>query len=165
MKKDFILLGKAKTDILKAQELSGKSLVISVNDSYLLYKIKPDVIVFQDRTPEYKCLWVSHHLIRADEGHLHNIEKWQTFNKTLQPDFDKPETLCFYPYTGVAALQWAIKQNPESISIFGFGFECNHNYANGIKFDREAYTLSVYKKNIEKLCKQAEFEGIKLNWC
>lgn len=164
MKKNIIILGKAQTDTEKARELIENSLVVSVNNSFQFYEINPDVIVFQDRTPEYKCLWVSHHLIRADEGHLHNIKDWQTFKKTLRPDFDKPETLCFYPYTGVAALQWAIKQNPESISIFGFGFECNHNYANGEKFDREAYTLGVYKKNIEILQRKAEFEGIELHW-
>ena len=110
MKKNIIILGKAQTDTEKARELSENSLVVSVNNSFQFFGINPDVIVFQDRTPEHKCIWVSHHLIKADEGHLHDVKDWQTFKKTLQPDFDKPETLFFLSYTGVAALQWAINR-------------------------------------------------------
>jgi hypothetical protein len=160
----IVVLGKAQADIKQAQEVARGALVVSANYAYTFYDLKPDVVVWQDRAVKvFDALAVTTDIKYNEQSHLWNYKEWQRFKKTAKPT-EKEDELCFYPYTGVAALHWAVRQKPQEINVFGYSFGLMHDYQNGESYAREQYTNNCYKSNILIIKCMAEMQGTSIIW-
>lgn len=167
MTNKWVVFGKAPFDKNKLKNYNFSEYnTICVNDTFVYYpEIKFDYIIFSDFS--YKHLFNIGYDVKYIFPKSRSIIKYaKTHNKLnlLHYEYNKDtkictdntkKNLCCCPYTGLAGINYAIKQNADEILLVGFDFGENHNYINGVEQKRNKDKANIYrqqKKEFEDIC-------------
>ena len=155
----MLILGSspAPDTVEKVKHIKGRE-IMSINGAYRYYKdIKIDHLIWQD-APYYKApnLITKEIMFCKQDG-----GEW--FYNVQKPDLDKDsKNLCFYPYTGVAGIDYCFKKGYNDVILAGFTFGRYHNYPNK-KQMRDRGTLSLYIRNVKELMKVIKIYSLQKN--
>lgn len=149
----MLILGSCPTDeaIAKARRLAKNNQVLSVNSAFKYYDIKPDFQICQDLVLNAADKIITKEVLTSDYNLRGLGNKIEWFFNVQKPDLNKDSrNLCFYPYTGVAAIDYCFKKGYNKIFIAGFTFGRYHNYPNKIQI-RDKGTNMLYVRNVKLL--------------
>ena len=155
--KEILIIGKAPECKQRVVGLANELQTISVNNAYKYYAIQPTYVIMQDK------YWDKENAKNIIKEGLKADRVYETYKNTKKPTFNKLDNkLCFYPYSGVAAIDFCYKKGYNKVILAGFSFGDNHDYYNKAQ-SRDQGTQNLYIRNVLLLSKHIKILTISPN--
>lgn len=156
-----VIVGKSPTldnELISRYKHNG-ALILTANNP--LCEVKPDVCFMQDCIIGDFGQKLNVCVSTLEERKINEHIPREYYLKTLDVT-DNENGLCFYPYTGVACLHWALRKGFKKVIVTGFSFENNHNHINGYVCFREQHCLNIYKRNCAEIIVKMIKSGVQI---